>query len=108
MSKPPRRFLGVTKQVGEVQESVTRIEPEKPISTGIQWRSIGIGFVPTYEEHTARLERGLSVQAWYSMDAMERAMIIAMRRLEMASRNIASEAEAKAAEQNAKRNRGKR
>ena len=85
----------MTKQVGEVQENITRVELEDGVNAGIYWRSLGEGFVPIYEEHLARLERNISMEAWYSMEAMERAMIIAVRRIENATKGHQSEAESK-------------
>ena len=89
-----KRFLGVTKRTGEVDESVTKIEIENQVHAGIRWRSLDAGMVPIFEEHSARLERGYTMSAWYALDPMERAVVIAQRRLENASRNIHNDAQA--------------
>ena len=95
MFNPPRRFLGVTKRVGEVQEDITRVEFESGVSAGISWRLLGVGMVPIYEEHLARLERGIGMKEWYNMEPMERAIIIAVRRIDNASKGHQTEAESK-------------
>ncbi len=96
-------FLGVTKLVGETHELITRVEIERRVDAGIIWRSIGEGMVPIFEEHAARSERGYSVEKWYALEPMERAMIIAIRRIDNAMKNHYSEAEAKQAKREAKR-----
>ncbi len=64
---------------------------------------IGIDMVPLHEEHEARLERGLNLEAWGRMPLMEKAMIIASRRIRIAISNINTEAEIRDAERKAKR-----
>jgi len=93
----------VTKAVGEVQENLTRIELDNNVSAGIYWRSLGTGMVPIFEEHLARLERNIRMDDWRRMEAMERAMVIAVRRVENAAKNHQAEAEAKAAKRNIKK-----
>jgi hypothetical protein len=56
------------------------------------------GMIPVYEEHLARLERNIGLNAWTSMDIDEKAMIIAMRRIQRAVDNLQSEAEIAKAE----------
>jgi len=51
------------------------------------------GIVPIYEEHEARLERGIGVDAWMEMDEREKALIIAARRTRIAIANLQAEAE---------------
>lgn len=85
----------MTKRVGEVQEDITRIELDNGVSAGIYWRSLGAGMVPIYEEHMARLERNISMENWYQMEPMERAMIVAIRRIDNASKGHQAEAEAR-------------
>jgi hypothetical protein len=86
----------VTKRVGEVQENITRVELDNAVSAGIYWQRLGEGFVPIYEEQLSRLERNISMEAWYRMEPMERAMVIAVRRIENASKGHQSEAESAA------------
>lgn len=92
----------MTKRVGEVDESVTRIELDNAVSAGIQLGSLGPDMVPLFEEHSARLERGIGLDAWYKMEPMERAMIVAQRRLENAMKNLQAEAEIRKAKRDAK------
>lgn len=61
--------------------------------------------VPVHEEHEARLERGIGLEAWGKMPLMEKAMIVANRRIRIAIANIHTEAEIAQAERNAKRTR---
>lgn len=68
------------------------------------WGSIGEGLVPIFEEHSARIERNKSIHEWMTLEPMERALIIAIRRIDMATRNIQSDAETK----EIKRKSGKR
>ena len=103
MCRTRNPFLGVTKRVGEIDQSVTQIEVGNSVSAGIRWRRLGEGMVPIFEEHSARLERGFSISDWYAMDRIERAMVIALRRIENASRSLQSEAEAKHAKKNARK-----
>jgi len=93
---PAKRFLGVTKRVGELDENITRIELENGISAGIRWRSLGREMVPIFEEHLARDEKGIRMKEWYAMEPMERAIIIAVRRITNAAKNHQTEAEIKA------------
>jgi len=93
----------VTKPVGEVNERITRVEVERRVNAGISWRSLGEGMVPIFEEHSARVKRGYSLDAWYALDRMERAMVIAEIRIDGAMKNHYSEAEAKQARRDSKK-----
>ena len=93
MSRPPRRFLGVTKRIGELDQNITNIEVEGGVSAGIRWRSLGTDMVPIFEEHQAREEKGIKMKDWYAMEPMERAIVIAVRRIENAAKNHQAEAE---------------
>jgi len=88
-----RHFLKVTKSTGYINESVTDIELTYGVSAGIQWGAIGVGMVPIFEEHSARLERGYTIDNWRALDSMERAIVIAVRRVDIASKNLQAEAE---------------
>lgn len=66
-------------------------------------RSPTAGLVPIYEEHEARLERGIEVRAWMEMDETEKALIIAARRTHIAIRNLQAEAEIAYSEQEIRR-----
>ena len=66
-------------------------------------RALGNGMVPIYEEHTARLERGLSIETWSGMSEMEKAMLIAQRRISIQVQNLQTEAEIRKSKQDAKR-----
>lgn len=70
------------------------------MSAGIGLRSLGEGAVPIQEEHEARLERGIGISAWMEMDPMEKALLIATRRVRFAMDNLNAEAQVKQAEKN--------
>ena len=93
MSEPPRSFLGATKIQGEVETLITRIELEHAVSAGVSLRSLGNDIVPVYEEHTARLEKGINLETWSNMGRIEKALIIAMRRVGATLQNLQTEAE---------------
>lgn len=102
---PQNPFINVTKKVGEVRYSVTKVEVEQRVNAGIEWRSLGDGMVPIFEEHSARLERGFSIEAWYALDPMERAIVIAERRIDNAMKAHYAEAESRQMKRDAKRKR---
>jgi len=91
----PKPFLRVVKRVGEVEENITKVELGESISAGIKLGAIGEGMVPIFEEHSARLERGYSLEQWYALAPMERAIVIAVRRIDVATKNHQQEAEAR-------------
>lgn len=93
----------VTKKVGEIRENVTRIELDNAVSAGVTWGSLGGDMVPLFEEHSARLERDYTLNEWYALDRMERALVVAQRRIDMASRNLQSDAEAREAKRNSRK-----
>ena len=93
MSEPPRSFLGATKVQGEVETLITRIELEHAVSAGVSLRSLGNGIVPVYEEHAARLDKGINIETWSNMGRIEKALVIASRRVGNALQNIQTEAE---------------
>lgn len=98
-----RTFLRVTKSIGYTDESVTKIELKSSVSAGIRWGSLGNEMVPIFEEQSTRLERGFSIQAWLDLDPMERAMIVAVRRIDNSMKNLQAEAEISASKKGAKR-----
>lgn len=93
----------MTKKVDGVDFSVERIEFENTVSAGIQWRSLWKGQVPIFEEHLVRLERDYTLEAWYALHYMERAMVIAVHRLAKASKGHENDAEAAKMKRDAKR-----
>lgn len=103
MWNPPKPFLMVTKNSYEIRESVTRFESENAINAGISWGAIGPGIVPIFEEHATRMERGYTLQAWYELEPLERAMTVAMRRIDIASKNLQMDAEIRHSKQNARK-----
>lgn len=68
------------------------------MSAGIRLRSLGIGMIPLYEEHEARLERNIDLGQWERMEVDEKAFIVAMRRVRIAISNLQTEAEIRNAE----------
>lgn len=96
-------FLRVTKSVGYTNESVTRIDLTYAVSAGISWGSIGEGMVPIFEEQITRLENKYTIQEWSETDPMERAIMVATRRIENAMKNLQSEAEIRAVKKQQRR-----
>lgn len=103
MSRRRKRFLGVTRRQGEIDLPVTAIELEYAVYSGAKLKILAEGMVPVFEEHEARVERGLSLEAWGTMPLYEKAMIIAIRRTNIALQNLQNEAEIRDAERKAKR-----
>ena len=73
------------------------------MSAGVRLRSYGAGMVPLYEEHTARLEHKIGLEEWSDMPEMERALIVASRRVRIAIHNLQEEAQIRQSEREAKR-----
>lgn len=103
MSNQPRSFLGASKRVGNIDRSVTLIELDYAVQSGVQLKSMGMGMVPLVEEHEARLERGIGLDAWLTMPLYEKAMIIALRRIKIAMQNLQTEAEIRDSERKTKK-----
>jgi hypothetical protein len=95
--KLPSPFLMVTIPRGRVSESVTKAELTHGVTTGIRWGALGRDMVPVFEEMSARLERNMTLEQWAALDPMERALVVAQRRIDNAIRNIQTEAEIRAA-----------
>lgn len=93
----------VTKQAGELRETVTKFELDNAISSGVTWGSLGSDMVPLFEEHSTRMERNYTLDQWYALDPMERAMAVAHRRLDIASKNLQVEAEIRDSKRKAKK-----
>ena len=101
----PKRFLGATKHIGGQNVLVSHIELEHGVNAGVSLRIYGSKMIPLYEEHAARLERGIGLQAWGEMEEMEKALIVAARRIRIAIRNLQEEAQIKESERHMKRKR---
>ena len=86
----------MTKRIGEVDYNITGVELENGVNAGIRWRSLGPDMVPIFEEHSARDEKGITMKEWYALEPMERAIIVAVRRITNATSNHQTEAEIKA------------
>lgn len=78
-----------------MEVSVTEIELDNGISAGIHLRVAGPDGIPTFEEHSARLDRGIRLDDWAAMTVEEKAIIIAQRRIQRAMENIQADAEIK-------------
>jgi len=72
-------------------------------SAGSRWGSIGDGMVAIFEEHAERIRLKYTLAEWYALDPLEKAMMIAVRRIENAMRGLQSEAESKAMKKGAKK-----
>lgn len=81
---------------------ISLVEPENGVNAGIFYKRIAPGVVPPQEEHEARLERGIKLEVWLRLDEMERALIIANRRLRNAQANLQADAEIRAAKRKGK------
>ena len=88
-------FLRVTKSIGYTDADVTRIELNNTVSAGIRWGSLGNDMVPMFEEQYERITRRYTLEQWAELDPLEKAMMIAVRRIENAMKNLQAEAEAK-------------
>jgi hypothetical protein len=95
----------VNKWDGGLLKPVTQIELEYGINAGVNVRSLADGIVPLQEEHDARLERGIGIEAWMGMDEREKALIVAHRRNRIAIHNLQEEAQIKKSKRDAKRHR---
>lgn len=93
----------MTKLVGEVDVNLSGVELDETINAGVRLKKLGEDMVPFFEEHTARLERGHSLESWYVLQPMERALIVAQRRLDHAMKAHQNQAEAKRMKQQAKK-----
>jgi hypothetical protein len=62
------------------------------ISAGIMVGSPLQNLVSSFEEHSARLEARIDLETWSGMDVDEKAMIIALRRINSAVKNLQEEA----------------
>jgi hypothetical protein len=83
----------VTKRIGDIDYPVTELELDHAVYSGVQQKAQGADLVTLQEEHDARLERGIGVEAWMVMDVYEKALLIAARRNRMAIQNQQAEAE---------------
>jgi hypothetical protein len=81
------------------------VELEDPVYSGVKLKSLIEGMVPVYEEQAARAQRGISMETWAAMPLHEKAMIVALRRIEIAMANLHSEAEGRHLERKVKRSR---
>jgi hypothetical protein len=79
------------------------VELEYGVSSGVRLRSLAEGLVPLYDEHIARLERGISIEDWGKLASTEKALLIAARRIHIAMQNLQSEAEIKHSENKLRR-----
>lgn len=99
----PRNFLGANQPNGEGSTPVTKVELSHAVYTGTELKALGAGLVPLYEEHTARLESHYSLVEWQSLDVMERALVIAQRRIKISLENIQAEAQIQQAKRNSRK-----
>lgn len=97
----------MTKRVGEVDQPVTELELDHAVYSGVQQKAAGADLVTLQEEHEARLDRGIGLEAWGAMDVLEKALLIAVRRNRNAIANQQAEAEIKKSIAESKR-RGKK
>ena len=79
------------------------MELEYGVYSGVRLKSLGDGMVPLFEEHEARLERGIGLDEWGAMSLFEKSLLIAHRRVKIAMQNLQSEAEIRQSEQKARR-----
>lgn len=67
------------------------------------WGAIGPDMVPIFEEQATRVEFRYTMQTWMALDPLEKAMNIAIRRVENAMKNIQADAEIRNARKAGKR-----
>jgi len=87
----------VTIPNGITRDSVTKAQLDNGPATGLQWGSLGVGMVPIFEEHAARLDRNMTLEQWGALDPMERALLVAQKRIDYAIRAVQEEAAARKA-----------
>jgi len=92
----------VTIPNGITRDSVTKAQLDGGPATGLQWGALGAGMVPTFEEQAARLDKNMTLEQWGALDPMERALLIAQRRIDAAIRAVQEEAAARQAKRKAK------
>lgn len=99
MTKPPN-FLGVRKAIGsagyinpEDQVYVDILEVESPSGNIAGIVSVGTipGLVPFFEEHIARRKAGYTLPQWRELDWIDRAIEVAMLRVEAKIESIQAE-----------------
>jgi hypothetical protein len=93
----------VTIPNGISRDSVTKAQLDNGPATGLQWGALGAGMIPVFEEQAARLERNLTLEQWGALDPMERALLIAQRRIDAAIRAVQDEAAARQVKRKAKK-----
>jgi hypothetical protein len=82
---------------------VTRVEIDNAISAGIHLRQFGLDTIPVYEEHIARLERGIRLSEWATMPEDEKALVVALRRVQKSIENIQNDTEIRQAKKKMKK-----
>ena len=100
MCRPPKPFLMVTIPSGAVSENVTKAQLSHTVNAGIRWGALGADMVPIFEEQSARLEKNYTLETWGALDPMEKAILIAQRRINISIQNLQAEAEMRAAKRN--------
>lgn len=103
MSSLPSSFLGAVVEQDYSNTNVTEVELEHGISAGIRLRSLGNRMIPVFEEQQARLSNHFSLKEWDEIQHMEKAMIVAVMRVDNAIKNLQSEAEIRDSERKAKK-----
>ena len=103
MSKPPRGFLGVAVNQDNIDKSVTEVELEHGLHTGITLKRLGFGLVPLYEEHSTRVEYKFTMEDWDKLPPIEKAFMVAVRRIERSCDNIQAEASIRESKRNMKK-----
>ncbi len=98
-----KRFLGVSKRIGEVEYPVTELELDHAVYSGVTQKASGIDLVTIQEEQEARIEADIRLEEWSAMDVFEKALLIAVRRNKNAIANQQAEAEIKKSKADAKR-----
>lgn len=98
-----RSFLGVKKNLGDIDWNVTEIELENGVSSGITVNMYSQDMIPPYYEHLARTQSKISLDRWAEMGRWEKALTIAIMFTSNAVQNQQSEAEINHAKANASR-----
>lgn len=82
---------------------VSQAELPHGINPGIYLRRLNKNTIPLQEEHESRLERSISLDAWAQMDRMEKALVVASRRIRIAMKNLQAEEEIAKQERDARK-----
>ena len=81
---------------------MTQIETSSGVNTGVRLHSLIPGMVPPYEEALARRASGYKAREWLELEPFERAVEVALYRIDKKIEAISADAEKAALDRKAK------